>query len=161
VQIDCIGSHILCSTQTITMKKQSHQVVSQYKVTTEKNCSKAILTLEDTTSGEFCSTEWILTQHCLMRLSQRGFSYRHVLMAMEFGEEQFKQGMIFYVMTNKSLPPSLSVFDRAKLINMVVVVSMDASVLTCYKAPNGMKHVKRKSKILCKTNSRFQTSRLN
>jgi hypothetical protein len=135
------------------MKKETQKIVSRYALQTEDECVKAVLTSEFESSDKSCSAEWILTDHCIERLSERGFTHRHLLMAIEYGQEYFKQGMIFFVVCSKRLPNGLSSYDRHKLTNMVVVVSSDATVVTCYNSDSGSKHIKRKRKNLCQEKS--------
>lgn len=96
------------------------------------------------------STAWDLTEHCERRMRQRSIDSELLMMALEFGEEIFKQGAIFHVVTKKSMPTHLDATLRRKLENLVVMVSDDASVITCYRNKEGMKYIKKKSKYLRK-----------
>lgn len=90
---------------------------------------------------------WNLDGHARIRASQRGFNYKIILMAIEYGEVIYKQGLTFYVVKKKDLPSHLSNSEREKLNNMVVVTkSANQLIKTCYKASNGIKHITRKSK---------------
>lgn len=135
------------------MKKKDKEILSSYSICTEDARVKAVLTSSIKSESTSCSTGWVLTDHCLERLKERSISHRHLLMALEYGEAHFKQGMTFFVVTSKNLPKNLTSFDRYKLENMVVVVSADAAIITCYKSPNGLKHIKKKRKNLWKCSS--------
>lgn len=107
--------------------------------------TKLILTCKLDKKQRTFSYAWNLTNHCEKRMAQRGFSYEHVLMAIEYGRMLFKQGLTFYVVTRRSLPEKLDPTLKNKLDNLVVVVSGDGAVITCYKSKNGIKHIRRKS----------------
>lgn len=101
--------------------------------------------------------EWKLSKHGKERSVERNISYEQMMMVMEYGEAIFKQGRIFYVATSKCLPKSMEAHLQQKLENIVVVVSKTGSVITCYKAKNGIKHIKHKSKRLIKRKSFTKT----
>jgi hypothetical protein len=84
-------------------------------------------------------------------LSQSWISYRHLLMAIEFGVATFKQGLIYYTVGSKNIPDYVDSDEARKLNNMVVVVSSDGVIITSYKSDNGIKHVRRKRSDLYKT----------
>ena len=87
--------------------------------------------------------------HASKRIEQRGLSNEILYLAMDYGIPIFKQGLIFYVVTRKTLPVSLKSDLYEKLDNLVVVVSPDTNeIVTCYKSNNGLKHIKKKSKRL-------------
>lgn len=101
--------------------------------------------------------EWKLSNHGKQRSIERNIPYEHIVMAIEYGVEFFKQNRIFYVVTSKSLPDQIESRLRNHLENLVVVVSKEGSVITCYKAKNGIKHIKLKSKRLRKNYSYTKT----
>lgn len=107
--------------------------------------TKLILTCKTEKMESEYRFAWSLTNHCETRMAQRGLTYEHVLMAMEYGRMVFKQGLTFYVVTRRSLPKGLDSSLASKLDNLVVVVSEDGAVITCYKSKNGIKHIRRKS----------------
>ena len=98
-------------------------------------------------SGKSESYHFNLSDHSQKRSSQRGFNNQLILDVLDYGDAIFKQGVVFYVIKNNSLPANMSPNKKERLKNMVVVVSpWDAKVITCYKNKNGVKDVKRKSK---------------
>ena len=73
-----------------------------------------------------------------------------VFSRLEYGECIFKQNLCFYVATNKSLPKQIDSKLRDAALNIIVVVSNDGSIITCYKSAKGIKTLKKKSKRLYK-----------
>jgi hypothetical protein len=126
------------------MRNQPKKLNVEYKIFTDDFVTLTLACKPDESTREF-QFSWGVTNHCLKRLAQRGFSYQHLLMAMEHGQMIFKQGLTFYVVTRRSLPDELDQKLCKKLDNMVVVVARDGSIMTCYKSKNGIKHIHRKS----------------
>ena len=93
--------------------------------------------------------EMYLTEHAQARIQERGFSYDTIFYALEFGSETYKQGLVFYVVLQKNLPDTLSSKKIQELNNIILVVDPNiAQIITCYKAKNASKHIKRKAKRL-------------
>ena len=89
------------------------------------------------------------SNHSLQRSQQRGINHTLIYLAMDYSQAIFKQGLIFYAVIEKLLPENLDHHLREKLNNLVVVVSTESNeVVTCYRAPKGVHHIKRKSKRL-------------
>ena len=89
------------------------------------------------------------TQHSLIRASQRNIYSKNISIAIEYGQEFFKQGLIFYVLGENNLPKNITHSERKKYENIVVVVSGDSNtILTCYRSKNPFKHIKKKQKNL-------------
>jgi hypothetical protein len=91
----------------------------------------------------------IFSRHSLKRLSQRGISKSIVQMVVANGNVIFKQGLKFYYVTKKQMKyfgPAI----QKELNNLVVIMSLDNTVITCYKNRNAVKRVKHKSKRLSK-----------
>lgn len=130
------------------MNRPQKQLNSTYSIETDGYASTAVLSIESLETGEVFTTSWNTTKHCQERLFQRGISYKHMLMAMEFGEAHFKQGFIYYTVVSKYIPKSVSPKDTRLINNLVVVVSATGEIVTCYRSKNGIKHVKRKRKDL-------------
>lgn len=119
--------------------------------------TKLILTCKTENMKSEHRFAWSLTSHCETRMAQRGITYENVLMAMEYGRMVFKQGLTFYVVTRRSLPKGMDSSLASKLDNLVIVVSGDGAIITCYKSKNGIKHIRRKSNHLYVSNSFSKT----
>lgn len=126
------------------MKGRRKQFSSTYRFETDGSRNVAVLTIRSEETGEFYTSTWQTSRHCEDRLSQRGISYKHMLMAIEFGEVFFKQGLVYYTVIAKSLPNNLCQNEAKKINNIVVVVSSDGEIITCYRSKNAIKHIKRK-----------------
>jgi hypothetical protein len=93
--------------------------------------------------------EYYLSEHAITRASQRGITKSVLEFMILNGELIKKQGLKYYFMTKNTL----KYFDlnlQDKLRNLIVIMSSDGCVITCYKNENGIKHIKHKSKRLAK-----------
>lgn len=87
------------------------------------------------------------SQHSLERAYQRNINNQNIAVAIEYGKGFFKQGMIFYVLGENSLPKNIKCNQKTK--NLVVVVAGNSNtIITCYRAKNPFKHVKKKQRNL-------------
>jgi hypothetical protein len=92
---------------------------------------------------------FILTNHAQTRASQRGITFDMIQLTIRFGKLIMKQGLRYYVMTKNHLEKfDLKTRDRVR--NMVVIVSSDHAVITCYKNEKALRHIKQKQKRLAK-----------
>ena len=90
------------------------------------------------------------TTHSFKRSSQRGIDSEKIIVAIEFGEVFYKQGLQWHVLGAKGIPPYLE-HKKNQLMNTVVIVSGDSNqIITCYRSKNPFKNIKTKSKILQK-----------
>lgn len=81
--------------------------------------------------------------HSYKRSRQRNISDKDISLAIDYGKAHFKQGMIFYVMGEKTIPKNLNLKRFPK--NLVVIVSGNSNCLiTCYRSKNPYKHIKKK-----------------
>ena len=91
---------------------------------------------------------FIHSRHSFLRASQRGIKKESIQVALQYGKDVYKQGFIFYILGENNIPPALYK-DRAKLKNIVVVVSGDSNqVITCYRSPDPFRNIRLKSKTL-------------
>jgi len=89
------------------------------------------------------------SKHSQRRANQRGVKISDIKIAMNFTKSFFKQGLIFHVVQKKLIPKDLSPRIVKKIKNLVIIVAGDSgTIITCYKSENGMRSIKRKSKIL-------------
>jgi len=91
-----------------------------------------------------------MSSHCNSRVSQRGISAAAVTTVISYGEIIHKQGLKFHFLTkarcNKLDIPIELVRD------LMVITNLDRTeVVTCYKNPNAIHEVKKKSKRLGRT----------
>ena len=90
-----------------------------------------------------------LSDHSRVRSQQRGISLNLLNLAMDYSTVFFKQGLIFFAVIDKLFPERMDHHLREKLNNLVVIVSPESNeIVTCYRANNGIHHIKRKSKRL-------------
>lgn len=88
------------------------------------------------------------TEHSFNRSVQRGIDSKKISAAIEYGEDFYKQGMVYYILGEKNIPETLEK-ERNSLKNIVVIISGDSNkVITCYRSKNPFKHIKTKSKRL-------------
>ena len=84
--------------------------------------------------------------HSYQRAKNRGLSTQDLWLAIDYGEMNQKQGLIFYLVLDKNLPSSMDTKTKEKINNMVVVTNGDSSqILTCYKSKFASRHIRRKS----------------
>lgn len=109
---------------------------------------KIDLHLEDEMNAEFIDFEFKYTQHSFLRSSQRGINSGKIKAALQYGENIYKQGLIYFILGENNIPDSLCK-EKDKLKNTVVVVSGNSNeVITCYRSSNPFKKIKLKSKRL-------------
>jgi hypothetical protein len=90
------------------------------------------------------------TQHSYHRACQRGLSNQKILAALQYGENVYKQGLIYYILGENNIPDSLCK-QKEQLKNTVVIVSGDSNqVITCYRSSNPFKNIRVKSQKLFK-----------
>jgi hypothetical protein len=89
------------------------------------------------------------TDHSFKRSRQRNISNEDIALVIEYGREYFKQGLIYYVLGEKSIPDTLNLKQKPK--NIIVIVSGNSNCLvTCYRAKEPYKHIKKKQNYLGK-----------
>lgn len=59
-----------------------------------------------------------------------------------------RQGLRFYVMLKRCIPADLDERYAKRLVNVTVVIGMDETIVTVYRNPKALYHIKRKSKRL-------------
>jgi hypothetical protein len=94
-----------------------------------------------------------LTRHAEKRCAQRGIQPETASLAMRLGTPVFKQGLIFHIVRRKDLPNFLPLILRERLKDLVVVEAADTGeIITVYRNPDGMAHVRKKHKRLAVEN---------
>jgi hypothetical protein len=94
-----------------------------------------------------------MTNHAIVRASQRGIKKSIIEQLLQYGEVIKKQGLRYYFMTQNTLK-FLDLKLQDQLRNVVVILTADDYILTCYKNENALKSIKQKSKRLSKPNRR-------
>ena len=90
------------------------------------------------------------TEHSYLRARQRGFNTQKIIATLQYGENVYKQGLIYYILGENNIPDSLSK-QKEQLKNTVVIVSGDSNqVITCYRSANPFKNIRTKSEKLFK-----------
>lgn len=86
------------------------------------------------------------TNHCIIRASQRAITNDKLKLVLTYGEPYYKQGLIYYVLGESSIPKEHKK-DCSKLKNTVAIVDGGSDTLiTCYRSRNAHKHIKHKQK---------------
>jgi hypothetical protein len=98
------------------------------------------------------------SNHCNSRVSQRGISDEAVSLVISYGDIIHKQGLKFHFLT-KSKCDKLDI--PIELVrDLMVITNLDRTeVVTCYKNPNAIHAVKKKSKRLFRTPKYQQQNR--
>ena len=90
------------------------------------------------------------TNHSYLRSRQRGFNHQKIVATLQYGESVYKQGLIYYILGENNIPPSLNK-QKEQLKNTVVIVSGHSNqVITCYRSASPFKNIRTKSERLCK-----------
>jgi hypothetical protein len=99
------------------------------------------------------------SSHSRMRMRQRGLSNLTISLALEYGDCLLKQGLEFYVLGNKDLPPGLPAREAERVRNTVVVINPTGEILTCYRRRGGLKYLRKKPKHNCRafSDNRFSS----
>ena len=93
------------------------------------------------------------TKHSFKRACQRGFNKQKIAIALEYGENIYKQGLIYFILGEKNIPDSL-IKQKEQLKNIVVIVSGNSNqVITCYRSADPFKNIRVKSERLSKNHS--------
>lgn len=122
------------------MKPVKEHLQIAFKVTSDKNLIPIEFTFEH-------------TQHSYLRARQRGFNHQKIVAALQYGENIYKQGLIYFILGENNIPDSLCK-QKKQLKNTVVIVSGDSNqVITCYRSSNPFKNIRTKSEKLYKNNN--------
>ena len=100
---------------------------------------------------QFYTMSYELTEHCKERLAQRAIDHRILTLALLYGTEVSRQGLNFYYVLSRDVPPALSSELKHKLSKLVVVCDeQKATIVTVYHGYKGLIHIRKKSKNLHK-----------
>lgn len=113
------------------------------------NNSKVVIApVTDEISGKSGKLVYLHSNHSEVRSQQRGLNNDQISFALKYGNEVFKQGLVFFVVRDKDIPDDLNPQNRKKYKNIVLVTSSDGSIITCYKSKKAHKAIKLKKKWL-------------
>lgn len=88
------------------------------------------------------------TRHSLKRCQQRGVTQKMIDDTIYLGDMIYKQGLRFFIMTEKCLSYLHEKQYNERVKNTVVILNPDNSILTVYKNSRALKHIRKKSKQL-------------
>lgn len=120
--------------------------VSQKSIT-KKMFKVSVCDYETGKSGNYTIEH---SRHSRLRSQQRGIENDAICIALEYGKVFLKQGLQFYVLGKKYLPPNLPPGLSEKFQNTVVVLSQQGTIITCYKNCNAMRNIHKKPANLIK-----------
>ena len=120
-------------------------ILGLYSKTNQMNCNINVVA-KDKKSGKTEEYTFRRTNHCIIRASQRAITNDKLKLVLTYGEAYYKQGLIYYVLGETSIPKEHKK-NSSKLINTVAVVDGGSDTLiTCYRSRNAHKHIKQKQK---------------
>jgi len=96
------------------------------------------------------------TIHSRKRSAQRAVCDSMIEIALMYGTEFLRQGLVFHVLGNKNIPGNIAANERKRYKNLVVVTDKSNEIITTYKNRNPFKYIKMKSKRLCKRKKNYQ-----
>ncbi|PJE46501.1 MAG: hypothetical protein CUR34_07645 [Sediminibacterium sp.] len=103
---------------------------------------------KDEKTGWVESFRFTHTSHSFTRSAQRGIDSSKLSIALLYGQPFYKQGLIYYVLGENNIPSKL-MNNKESLRNTIVIVDGKSdTIITCYRAKDPFKHIKRKSSIL-------------
>jgi hypothetical protein len=103
---------------------------------------------KDNESGYVQEFEFKHSGHSLHRASQRCLNNFRIRIALIYGDSIRKQGYEYCILGEDRIPDELIKY-KDKLKNTVVVMDGDSeTIVTCYRANQPYKHIRKKSKTL-------------
>ncbi len=92
------------------------------------------------------TSQLTITNHARLRSAQRGITSGQMLLAIRYGKLIHRQGMRFYFLRGKDMPPWVDPHSLGRMKNLMVVTPSDSPdvVITVYRNVKGLKRVKRK-----------------
>lgn len=86
------------------------------------------------------------TDHAKTRIAQRGITPDQIQVAIDYGKLVYRQGLRFYFLRGKDVPPWVDPHTMGRIKHLMVVTAADTptTVVTAYKNGRGLHRVKRK-----------------
>ena len=96
-------------------------------------------------------TNIVMSKHAQNRASKRGINYEQIKLCVQYGEEIYKTGGLFFFMSDKSLKKLKKIYGAylSNLQGLVVLTQSDDRslvVVTVYKDRQAMKVIRKKHK---------------
>ncbi|MCH8558912.1 MAG: DUF4258 domain-containing protein [Balneolia bacterium] len=90
------------------------------------------------------------TDHAKTRVAQRGITTDQIRVAIDYGKLVHRQGLRFYFLRGKDVPPWVDPHTMGRIKHLMVVTAADSpgTIITAYKNVKGLNRVKRKSQRL-------------
>jgi hypothetical protein len=101
------------------------------------------------------TTKIQFSAHSVKRCQQRAVSNWAIEQAILKGEKIYKQGNTFHFMKRKFVISNYSPQQHNQLIDLVVLMSEDNTIITAYKNSAAIGNIKRKPKRLAKRKNEF------
>lgn len=96
-------------------------------------------------------SQFIHTKHSQERAGQRCITDELLTWVLTYGTPTNRQGVTFFTVFSKDLPNDLAPTIRQKIKNLVVLIAADGrKIITCYRAKNAVKYLKKKRKYISK-----------
>jgi hypothetical protein len=86
--------------------------------------------------------------HAVQRAYERGITTPMIQDTLRWGKKLHRQGLRFFVMLRCCIPPGLDERYAKRLVNVTVVLAADETIVTVYRNPKAIAHIKRKPKRL-------------
>jgi hypothetical protein len=124
-------------------------IIMQIIKKSEFNSQKTIKAYaKDSESGYVQEFEFRHSAHSLERASQRCLNNFRIRIALVYGHSIRKQGYEYCILGEDRIPEELIKY-KDKLKNTVVVMDGNSeTIVTCYRAKDPYKHIRKKSKTL-------------
>lgn len=92
------------------------------------------------------------TDHAAKRCDQRGVTATQAGLAIDYGKKLYRQGMCFFFLRGKDIPPWIDPHAMGRMKNLMVVTPTDVPrlVVTVYRNVKGLHRAKRKPQYLLK-----------
>lgn len=104
------------------------------------------------------TTEIHFSTHSIIRCQQRALSNWAIEQAILKGEKIYKQGNTFHYLKRKFIINHYPPHQHKQLFDLVVLMAEDKTIITAYKNPDAIAHIKRKPKRLAKCKNSFVIS---
>lgn len=90
------------------------------------------------------------TDHAKTRVAQRGITTDQIRVAIDYGKLVYRQGLRFYFLRGKDVPPWVDPHTMGRIKHLMVVTAGDSpgTIITAYKNGKGLRRVKRKTQRL-------------